>query len=122
QHTRDYVWRKTDEAFHPDCINYGKRSQGTGLMFWGVFRKGRMGLGVFFDLEKGEVDSTIYRDQILLGPLQQFWEEFFEDIKIPIVMENNTSVHKKVCIPIRETLGMTILDWPPNSPDLNPIE
>src|SRR5438876_9181059 len=33
-----------------------------------------------------------------------------------------TSVHKKVCIPAREALGMTVLDWPPNSPDLNPIE
>ena len=74
-------------------------------------------------MEKGEkVDSTIYRDQILSGPLQQFWEESFEDIKTPIVMEDNAPVHKKVCIPVRETLGMITLDWPPNSPDLNPIE
>ena len=89
-------------------------------MFWGVFRKGKMGPGGFFDLEKGEkVDSTIYRDQILSGPLQQFWEESFEDIKTPIVMEDN----KKICIPIREALAsMMALDWPPNSPDLNPIE
>ena len=111
RHTRDYVWRKTDEALHPDCINYEKRPQGTGLMFWGVFRKGRMGPGVFFDLEKGEkVDSTIYRDQILLGPLQQFWEESFEDIKQSIVMKDNALVHKKICIPAREALGMITLD------------
>ena len=25
------------------------------------------------------MDSIIYRDQILLGPLQQFWEKFFGD-------------------------------------------
>ena len=82
-----------------------------------------MGPGVFFDLKKGEtVNSTIYRDQILLGSLQQFWEESFGDIKLPIVMEDNAPVHKKVCIPAREALGMTVLDWPPNSPDLNPIE
>ena len=37
-------------------------------------------------------------------------------------MEDNAPVHKKVCIPVRETLGMMTLDWPPNSPDLNPIE
>ena len=90
---RDYIWRRTDEELHPDCINYGKRPQGTGLIFWDVFRKGKMGLDDFFDLEKEEkVDSTIYRDQILLGPLQQFWEESFEDIKISIVMEDNVSV------------------------------
>ena len=65
------------------------------------------------------MDLTIYRDQILLGSLQQFWEESFEDIKMPIVMEDN----KKICIPIREALAsMMTLDWPPNSPDLNPIE
>ena len=81
-----------------------------------------MGSGIFFDLKGEKVDSIIYRDQILLGPLQQFWEESFEDIKLPIIMEDNASVHKKVCIPARETLGMMTLDWPPNSPDLNPIE
>ena len=121
--SKDYVWRTTEEEYHPDCINYGRRPKGVSLMFWGVFRKGRMGPGLFFDLEKGEtVDSMVYRDQILLGPLQQFWEESFEDGTLPIVMEDNAPVHKKVCIPAREALGMTVLDWPPNSPDLNPIE
>ena len=41
---------------------------------------------------------------------------------MPIVMEDNAPVHKKVCIPAREALGMETLEWPPNSPDLNPIE
>ena len=58
----------------------------------------------------------------MLDPLRQFWEEAFEDIKMPIVMEDNAPVHKKVCIPAREALGMVTLEWPPNSPDLNPIE
>ena len=64
----------------------------------------------------------IYRDQILLGPLQQFWEESFGDITVLIVMEDNAPVHKKVCIPTRKALGMEMLVWPPNPPDLNPIE
>ena len=82
-----------------------------------------MGSGVFFDLEKEEkMDSIIYRDQILLGPFQQFWEESFEDIKVSIIMEDNAPIHKKVYILIREILGMMTLDWPPNSPDLNPIK
>ena len=82
-----------------------------GLIFWGVFRKGRMGSDVFFDLEKGEkMNSTIYRDQILLGLLQQFWEKSFENIKQSIVMEDNALIHKKVYIPTRETLDMITLD------------
>jgi hypothetical protein len=55
------------------------------------------------------VDSTIYRNQILLRPLQQFREESFEYIKLPIVTEDNAPVHKKVS---REILGMMTLDWP----------
>jgi len=120
---RDYVWRKAGEELHPDCITYQRHLQGTGMMFWGAFRKGKIGPGIFFDLKKGEtVNSVTYRDQVLLGPLRQFWEESFEDISVPIIMEDNAPIHKKVCIPVRKEFGMTSLDWPPNSPDLNPIE
>jgi hypothetical protein len=60
--TRDWVWRTTDEEFHPDCIDYNKRAIGTGMMFWGAFRWGRMGPGVFFELDDGQkVNLTIYR-------------------------------------------------------------
>jgi transposase len=52
--TRDWVWRRDDEEFHPDCIDYRKRATGTGMMFWGAFRWGRMGPGVFFELEDGK--------------------------------------------------------------------
>jgi len=69
-----------------------------------------MGPGLFFDLEKGEtVDSMVYQNQILLGPLQQFWEDSFEDGTLPIVMEDNAPVYKKVCIPAREALGVKYL-------------
>jgi transposase len=71
--SRDWVWRRDDEEFHPDCIDYRKRAMGTEMMFWGAFRWGKMGPGVFFELEDGKkVNSTIYRDQILKGPLQEF--------------------------------------------------
>jgi transposase len=121
--TRDWVWRRDDEEFHPDCIDYRKRATGTGMMFWGAFRWGKMGPGVFFELEDGKkVDSTVYRDQILKGPLQEFWEESFGDVDEPIVMEDNAPPHKKVCIPVRQELGMKCHQHPPNSPNLNPIE
>jgi len=72
------------------------------MMFWGAFRWGKMGPGVFFELEDGtKVNSSIYRDQILTRPLQEFWEESFGDIDMPIVMEDNAPPHKKVCIPVR---------------------
>jgi transposase len=82
-----------------------------------------MGPGVFFRTSKGQnITSTIYRDQILLGPLQDFWTESFLDLKDPIIMEDNAPVHKGVCLAARIIMGCEIHPHPPNSPDLNPIE
>jgi len=78
---------------------------------------------MFFDLgEEKTVNSTVYRDQILTEPLKEFWEESFGDVKEPVMMEDNAPVHKKVCISVRQELGMRCHQYPPNSPDLNPIE
>jgi hypothetical protein len=41
------VWRWEDEGFHTDCIDYKKCAIGTGMMFWGAFRRGKMGPGAF---------------------------------------------------------------------------
>ena len=121
--TQDWIWRKTNEEFHPDCITYRKRETGTGMMFWGSFRWGKMGPGLFFDLEPGQkVNSMVYRDQILNGPLKTFWMTSKKKIKVPIVMEDNAPVHKKYCIPLHEKLKMKTLEHPANLPDLNPIE
>ena len=123
RHSRDMVWYKEGEKFHPDCINYRKRLSGVGMMFWGAFRMGKMGPGMFFELEPGvHINSTVYRDQVLTGPLQDFWFEAYGDIEEPIVLEDNAPPHKKVCIPVREKLGMVCHQYLPNSPDLNPIE
>jgi hypothetical protein len=82
-----------------------------------------MGPGIFFRTPKGtSITSTVYRDQILLGPLQDFWTESFLDLKDPIIMEDNAPVHQKVCIEARKVMGCETLPHPPNSPDLNPIE
>jgi Transposase and inactivated derivatives len=84
---------------------------------------GKMGPGLFFDLASGQkVNSTIYQDQILVGPLKKFWLASKRKLKTVIVMEDNAPVHKKVCIPVRKKLKMQCLAHPPNSPDLNPIE
>jgi len=92
-------------------------------MFWGAFRMGKMGPGLFFHLEEGEtINSKVYRDQILLGPLKTFVDESRKDIPNPIVMEDNAPVHKGHASKARQILKWPTYDHPPNSPDLNPIE
>ena len=66
-----------------------------------------MGPGVFFELEEEQnVNSIVCQDQILFRLLKDFWEEAFGDVQKPIVVKDNASVHKKVCIPVRQGLGM----------------
>ena len=50
--SRIFVWRKKGEKYHKDCIDERKRFT-EGMIFWKVFRGGKMGLGFFFDLSKG---------------------------------------------------------------------
>ena len=117
-----WVWRKKGEKFHKDCVDQ-RKWEGVGMMFWGAFRADKMGPGLFFDLKSGEkINSTIYRDQVLLGPLKQFRDESVKDIASPIVMEDGAPVHKGACNGLREELKWETYLHPPNSPDLNPIE
>jgi hypothetical protein len=44
-----WVWRKLNEKYHKEGVEPKKRSTG-GMMFWGAFRKGKMGPGLFFDI------------------------------------------------------------------------
>ena len=48
------------------------------------------------------MNSMIYRDQILLRLLKEFWEEAFGYVTEHVVVEDNASVHKKVYIPVRQ--------------------
>jgi len=71
--SRVWIWRKEDKELHTDCIDYRKCATGTGMMFWRAFRWGKMGPDVSFELDSEEkVNSTIYRNQILKGLLQEF--------------------------------------------------
>ena len=117
-----FVWRKKGEEYHKDCIDARKWGT-TGMMFWGAFRGGKMGPGLFFELEKGQtINSAVYRDQVLLGPLKTFVDESRSEGFEPIVMEDNATVHKGATKEARKRLKWIVYEHPPNSLDLNPIE
>ena len=67
------------------------------MIFWGAFREGKMGLGFFFELVKGQtINSIAYRDQVLVGSLKTFVDESRSKDFEPIVMEDNAPIHKGV--------------------------
>jgi len=76
------------------------------MMFWGAFRGGKIEPGFFLKLEKGQkINSGVYRDQVLLGPLKTFIDESRSATLDPIVMEDNAPVHKGACNEPRKMLN-----------------
>ena len=117
-----WVWRKPREEFHQHCVNPQKQPR-VGMMFWGAFGYGKMGPGLFFQLKaRQKINSTVYRDQVLLGPLKTFYEESKSNIPKPVVMEDSAPIHKGVFKKPQDDMKWVQYLHPPNSPDLNPVE
>ena len=82
-------------------------------MIWGAFVNDKI-----FDLQimEGIYDSVRYTDMLeecLVPFMQPEWE----------FMQDNASIHRsKHTKQWLKEMNMTILEWPANSPDLNPIE
>ena len=78
--------------------------------------------------EKGKLNAEEYCSQILDNELFDFWITSTEELGNVLVMEDGAPYHKGVASVRREQLekdgwiGWGPGIWPPNSPDLNPIE
>jgi len=64
----------------------------------------------------------MYHNQVLAGPLNDFWSESFLEVDQLWVMEDSAPVHKRAAKICREELGMIFMPHLLNSPDLNSIE
>ena len=52
---------------------------------------------LFFEAEKEQhIDLTVYQDQVLARPLNNFWCDCSLDVTKPLVMEDSALVHKGV--------------------------
>lgn len=97
-----------------------KHSQGFGVMFWGCFSK--HGVGPFLALE-GSMDGLKYIEVLkeeLLPELQYMKDVLNLDIKM---MQDNAPCHRsKIVTRFLTENNVEFIDWPPYSPDMNPIE
>lgn len=123
-----WVFRTKEEKFHPDCVQGQKKGNGVKVMVWGCFVGGYMsGLWpVERNEETGKVDSEAYI-RTLEKELPYFME-YLQEQGIPpedlLFMQDNAPVHTAgYAMAWFRAKGYRILkDWPPYSPDLNPIE
>lgn len=91
-----------------------------GWMFWACFAGKTKGPCLIWEKKWGKINSASYQERIL-PLLEVFWRENDSFV----IQQDNAPAHKS-----RSTMTYFsehfphahIVDWPPNSPDLNPIE
>jgi len=89
-----------------------------GWMFWGQFAGRRKGRSFFWEKEYGGIDAAKYIYFIL--PLIN---QFYHDNRLAIFQQDNAPSHRaRRTQEALRALGIRVIRWPANSPDLNPIE
>lgn len=110
------AWRREDLEHVPELINPQVQGGGISVTFWGCFSASGTGplvpldgmmnsqryMGILHDYVKPEIDARGGRC---------------------VFMQDNASTHKsRIVMECIRNLGIRVLEWPPQSPDLNPIE
>lgn len=112
-----YVRRKIGEAYAPQCLRGTVKGGGGSVMVWGSFS--RDGVGPVHQIH-GIMDQYIYRD--LLRDVMLPYSEDHLPLNWIFQQDNDP---KHTAHTVRDWLAnnqITVLDWPSQSPDLNPIE
>jgi len=121
-----WVFRHQNKREKYDRKNIQGRAKGGGLfqMIWRCFAGGKLGPIVFIN---GTVNSDVYIS-ILCDNLLLFIDAVIADGTTNIIFQqDNATPHtsKKTHAFLQEAIeehGFTLMVWPPNSPDMNPIE
>jgi len=118
---RVWVTRRVDEKYCPDCIKSIYRSGRFSLMIWGALGWDYKSPLIFMEKLPGQkgICSRAYLEQVLEPVVFPLFETLGSDY---IYIEDGSKVHKgKARLPRLEH-GVRGFNWPPSSPDLNPIE
>ena len=97
-------------------FNTKSQNQGIAVMFWGCFSQQGLSKLVVVD---GTLNAENYKkllEQNLLPELQKINDQM-------VFMQDNAPCHKaRTVLQFFNDHGITTMDWPAQSPDLNPIE
>jgi hypothetical protein len=119
---REYTWIKDgdDRAILDDeRVTPTKKFGGGKLMLWGCMTWKGVGYGCKID---DILDAKLYC-KILRGELMDTIEYYQLDLSEVIFQQDNDPKHTAhVTDETTDELGLTVMEWPPQSPDLNPIE
>uniref|UniRef100_A0A7N8X1Z3 Tc1-like transposase DDE domain-containing protein n=1 Tax=Mastacembelus armatus TaxID=205130 RepID=A0A7N8X1Z3_9TELE len=116
--SKRYVWRKPGTAHHlPNTIPTVKHGGGS-IMLWGCFSAA--GTGQLVAIE-GKMNAAKYRD-ILEENLFQSAQDVRLGRRFTFQQDNDPKHTVKITKEWLRNNSVTVLDWPSQNPDLNPIE
>jgi len=114
---KNYVRRNIGEQLSEKCLKKSMKFGGGSIMVWGMISGN--GVGPLIRLH-GKVNAYVYKEllkQHVIPALKH------SDNNQPILMQDNAPCHKaKMVMGYFKEKNISLLNWPPQSPDLNPIE
>jgi transposase len=127
-----WVFRSEDEKYNEDCLVPALKGNRASIMVWGCFSANK--LGPLLTFGKGGINSTDYITTLKTGLLP--FIERLNGLKQPsndsiavatmgeyIFQQDNAPIHASTQTNrFFQSHHLTVMNWPPNSPDLNPIE
>ncbi len=116
--SKRYVWRKPGTAHHLSNTVPTVKHGGGSIMLWGCFSAA--GTGRLVAIE-GKMNAAKYRD-ILDENLLQSAQDLRLGRRFTFQQDNDPKHTAKIKKEWLHNNSVTVLEWPSQSPDLNPIE
>jgi hypothetical protein len=117
--SRQYCWKKPGEPLQDAHVQPTVKHGGGNIMVWGCFTSHGVG---FLCRIHGGLDGELYR-RILGEEFKASLDWYGLDVKNIVFQQDNDPKHTaKLTKQWFVDNSVTVLDWPAQSPDLNPIE
>ena len=113
-----YCWREVAHELDTRAVTPTVKFGGGSIMVWGCMCAAGVGWMCKID---DRMDASLYRD-ILEGEMMWSANYYFPESAFIFQQDNDPKHKSKIATQWLQQNRVKVLDWPSNSPDLNPIE